>query len=216
MVCAFLAHAHKEAIVGEARAQHQWKRRVCVASPSGGSSAATSAAVLAVDLFVGWVFLNITPHIAMRIKPWTVWGFKEWVGAHNHQRTNVAPGAGLRTPVSCAGLVRGRHTLAAARSLNLRVRCDVDRGRTVPTRCVGGAGKRLRGEGRGGGAGATYSTGRGERMIFRLRIHSRICVMLHRLPQQLLVRHAPVRVHACVRLCVHAHYRVRADVHVWV
>ena len=39
-------------------------------------------------------------------------------------------------------------------------------------------------------------------MIFRLRIHSRICVMLHRLPQQLLVRHAPVRVHACVRLCV--------------
>jgi hypothetical protein len=75
VVCAFLAHAHKEAIVGEARAQHQWKRRVCVASPSGGSSAATSAAVLAVDLFVGWVFLNITPHIAMRIKPWTVWGF---------------------------------------------------------------------------------------------------------------------------------------------
>jgi len=138
------------------------------------------------------------------------------VGAHNHQRTNVATGAGLRTPVSCAGLVRGRHTLAAARSHNLRVRCDVDRGRTVPTRCVGGAGKRLRGEGRGGGAGATYSTGRGERMIFRLRIHSRICVMLHRLPQQLLVRHAPVRVHACVRLCVHAHYRVRADVHVWV
>ena len=53
-------------------------------------------------------------------------------------------------------------------------------------------------------------------MIFRLRIHSRICVMLHRLPQQLLVRHAPVRVHACVRLCVHAHYRVRANVHVWV
>ena len=153
-------------------------------------------------MFVEWVFLNITPHIAMRINLWTVWGFKEWVGAHNHQRTNVATGAGLRTPVSCAGLVRGRHTLAAARSLNLRVRCDVDRGRTVPTGCVGGAGKRLRGEGRGGGAGATYSTGRGERMIFRLRIHSRISVMLHRLPQQLLVRHAPVRVHACVRLCV--------------
>ena len=59
------------------------------------------------------------------------------MGAHNHQRTNVATGAGLRTPVSCAGLVRGRHTLAAARSLNLRVRCDVDRGRTVPTGCEG-------------------------------------------------------------------------------
>ena len=91
---------------------------------------------------------------------------------------------------------------------------------TAAARCQQGAlvvrGKGLRGEERGGGAGATYSTGRGERMIFRLRIHSRICVMLHRLPQQLLVRHAPVRVHACVRLCVHAHYRVRADVHVWV
>ena len=70
------------------------------------------------------------------------------MGAHNHQRTNVAAGAGLRTPVSCAGLVRGRHTLAAARSLNLRVRSDVDRGRTVPTGCVSGAGKGLRGEGR--------------------------------------------------------------------
>ena len=103
------------------------------------------------------------------------------MGAHNHQRTNVAAGAGLRTPVSCAGLVRGRHTLAAARSLNLRVRSDVDRGRTVPTGCVGGAGNGLRGEGRRCSRCGGFYTGRGERYIFRLLIQFRISVMLRTL-----------------------------------
>jgi hypothetical protein len=38
--------------------------------------AAKSAAVLAVaHVRREWVFMNITPHITIRNKPWTVWGF---------------------------------------------------------------------------------------------------------------------------------------------
>ena len=45
-------------------------------APSGGTSAAKSAAVLAVaHVRREWVFMNITPHITIRNKPWTVWGF---------------------------------------------------------------------------------------------------------------------------------------------
>jgi len=43
---------------------------------AAASSAATSAAVLAVaHVRREWVFMNITPHITIRNKPWTVWGF---------------------------------------------------------------------------------------------------------------------------------------------
>ena len=102
------------------------------------------------------------------------------MGAHNHQRTNVAAGAGLRTPVSCAGLVRGRHTLAAARSLNLVSEAMS----TAAARCQQGALVVLEKDfvARGGGVpGAAYSTGRGERYIFRLLIQFRISVMLRTL-----------------------------------
>ena len=60
------------------------------------------------------------------------------MGAHNHQRTNVATGAGLRTPVSCAGLVRGTEVGILLRQLAHSIYVS-DAMSTAAARCQQGA-----------------------------------------------------------------------------
>jgi hypothetical protein len=94
--CAFLAHAHKEAIVGEARAQHQWKRRVCVCVCGGGAALACvrgRPTFLTCQRSIAWRSLMPPPALAPHPRP------------HQHQqpRTGGSPAVRHVKPAPSGG-----------------------------------------------------------------------------------------------------------------